>query len=263
MNSPLAWIAIAAVLAAGVGVYYWRGTDPVPPPPPVATAPAAATAPAPPAAPQVLHPVPPPPADAPPLPALGESDAVVNDAVAALVGRDAFARLFFPDGLVRRFVATIDNLPRPTASVRVMPVKAVPGAYAVTAVPGGFAAGADNGLRYRPYVLALEAADAKRLVAAYIRFYPLFDTAYRELGYPNAHFNDRLVAALDDLLAAPDADTAVLVQPKVLYVYADPTLEARSAGQKIMMRMGSANAARVKDKLRAIRRELTGAGASS
>ena len=46
--------------------------------------------------------------------------------------------------------------------------------------------------------------------------------------------------------------------PKVLYEFADADLQERSAGQKIMLRMGSGNAARVKDKLRAIRRELTG-----
>ena len=34
-------------------------------------------------------------------------------------------------------------------------------------------------------------------------------------------------------------------------------LEARSSGQKIMVRIGSANAERVKAKLRVIRRELT------
>jgi len=44
----------------------------------------------------------------------------------------------------------------------------------------------------------------------------------------------------------------------VLYEFADADLEERSAGQKMMLRMGSGNAARVKDKLRAIRRELTG-----
>jgi hypothetical protein len=43
----------------------------------------------------------------------------------------------------------------------------------------------------------------------------------------------------------------------VLYQYADPDLEARSAGPKMMMRMGSENAAKVKAKLQEIRRELT------
>jgi type II secretory pathway component PulM len=47
------------------------------------------------------------------------------------------------------------------------------------------------------------------------------------------------------------------VQPKVLYVFADPALESRSAGQKILMRMGPVNEARVKTKLRDVRRALT------
>jgi hypothetical protein len=46
-----------------------------------------------------------------------------------------------------------------------------------------------------------------------------------------------------------------------MYRYADPELEARSAGQKVLMRIGNANAAVVKDKLRAIRRELVSAPA--
>jgi len=256
MKSPFAWIAVLLVVAGAAGLYYWRstGTTEPPPAPPVAAAPAAAPPLEPP---RVLHPLPEPPADAPALPALADSDSAVNDAVAGLFGRDAFGRFFYPDGLVRRFVATVDNLPRKTTAVRLMPVKPVPGVFAVTAGDGDFAATPDNALRYRPYVVAMEAVDAKRLVATYVRLYPLFQSAYRELGYPDGYFNDRLVFAIDDLLAAPDADGARLTQPKVVYEFADAGLEQRSAGQKIMMRMGSGNAARVKDKLRAIRRELT------
>jgi hypothetical protein len=91
-------------------------------------------------------------------------------------------------------------------------------------------------------------------VAAYVRLYPYFQQAYRELGYPGAYFNDRLVEVLDHLLAAPlPAPPIALAQPHVLYTYADPELEARSAGQKILMRMGAENATAIKDKLRAIR----------
>jgi hypothetical protein len=92
-----------------------------------------------------------------------------------------------------------------------------------------------------------------------MRFYPLFQEAYRDLGYPNGYFNDRLVEAIDDMLAAPIMSGPVkLSQPKVLYEYADPSLEQRSAGQRIMMRMGSDNAARVKAKLAQFRREIVG-----
>ncbi len=49
----------------------------------------------------------------------------------------------------------------------------------------------------------------------------------------------------------------LLAQPKVLYQYVDADLESRSAGQKIMMRMGGENAAKLKSKLHEIRALLT------
>ena len=97
--------------------------------------------------------------------------------------------------------------------------------------------------------------DTGRLMG--VRYYPLFQQAYRELGYPKGFFNDRLIQALDELLDTPSIPEPVgLVQPRLLYQFADPDLEARSAGQKIMIRMGGANAARVKAVLRAIRSEV-------
>jgi hypothetical protein len=123
---------------------------------------------------------------------------------------------------------------------------------------GEAAISAANSARYVPYVRVLESLDTPALIKRYVESYPLFQRAYVELGFPNANFNDRLVAAIDDMLAAPEVSGPVkLVRPKVLYQFADPELESRSAGQKIMLRMGGENAARVKAKLREIRRELT------
>jgi hypothetical protein len=47
-----------------------------------------------------------------------------------------------------------------------------------------------------------------------------------------------------------------LVQPRVLYEFADQSIEERSAGQKMMIRMGAANAAKAKEVIRAIRNEI-------
>ncbi|MDQ6923194.1 MAG: DUF3014 domain-containing protein, partial [Pseudomonadota bacterium] len=113
--------------------------------------------------------------------------------------------------------------------------------------------------RYTPYVQIATAIDAKNLVSAYVHFYPLIQEDYRDLGYPKGYFNDRLIEAIDDLLATPElTDPPQLVQPKVLYQYSDPDLEARSAGQRMMIRMGAENATKIKAKLQEIRRELTG-----
>ncbi len=51
-----------------------------------------------------------------------------------------------------------------------------------------------------------------------------------------------------------------LIQPKVLYEFADPKLEELSAGQKILVRMGSKNTAKVKAKLLEIRSAIVSQG---
>jgi hypothetical protein len=99
--------------------------------------------------------------------------------------------------------------------------------------------------------------DTKQLVTSYTRYYPLFQDAYESLGHPPQYFNDRLVEVIDHLLATPDIRGPVaLVQPNVLYQFADPRLESRSAGQKLLIRMGSDNATAVKAKLRELRAAL-------
>jgi hypothetical protein len=97
-------------------------------------------------------------------------------------------------------------------------------------------------------------------VALYLQYYPLFQSAYQDLGYPNAYFNDRLIAVIDDMLLAPrPPEPVALTRPKVMYEYADPDLEARSAGQKLLMRMSLPEAAEVKERLRALRAALIAA----
>ena len=183
------------------------------------------------------------------LPSLDNSDALLREKLVGLIGRVPFSELVLPASLVRRIVATVDNLPRETASRRVIPLAPVPGAYD----PSNFD-------RYAPYVRVIEAIDEKALVADYARAYPLFQQAYRELGYPDRQFNDRLLQAIDDLLAAPELDAAPeLIRPRVHYEFASTDLETRSAGQKMMLRMGPDNAARVKAKLLLVRRELIAA----
>jgi hypothetical protein len=151
----------------------------------------------------------------------------------------------------------VDNLPRRAVAVRMLPTKPVPGAFLALDLGGDIVIAPQNAARYDNHVRVMEALDTKALVALYVRWYPLFQQAYRELGYPDGHFNDRLVEVIDHLLAAPEAPEPIAVmRPKVLYEYVDPALEARSAGERLLLRIGSANAARVKAKLGEIRAAL-------
>ncbi len=255
------WVIIALALLAGALVFYYFWSRSPAPPPKVAEAPAMPAL-APPAQapvePAILHPIEQVPgAEQVPLPQLDQSDAAVRESLAGALKGNAGMQLLAPGAIVRQIVATVDNLPRKTVAVRVLPVKPVPGAFVAAAEANGTLIAPDNAQRYAPYVSAAESIDTARLVGLYVRMYPLFQQAYVELGYPKGYFNDRLIFVIDHLLAAPELATPIaLVQPKVMYQYADPELEERSAGQKIMIRTGLDNELRLKAKLREIRKAL-------
>ncbi|MBI3777485.1 MAG: DUF3014 domain-containing protein [Gammaproteobacteria bacterium] len=253
------WSVVLLVILGGIAAayYYWRVHEaPMPAPPPRAEAP---TAPEPKPEPAIRHPIQAAPAAGKPLPSPGESDPAMQDELTGLFTRKSTEEFFELKEIVRRFVVTVDNLPRKKVPMRYRLFKPVVGKFSVTGEGENFLSSPENYKRYTSYVWLAEAVDTRKLVATYIRFYPLFQQEYQNLGYPKGYFNDRLVEAIDDLLAAPDIPGRIkLVRPNVLYQFADPDLEALSAGQKIMIRMGSENAARIKARLRDIRSELTG-----
>ena len=52
------------------------------------------------------------------------------------------------------------------------------------------------------------------------------------------------------MLATPELTGKILLErPHVLYEFQNPDLEARSSGQKLLLRMGSENAGKIKVKL--------------
>ncbi len=258
MNKPIWPLLLAVVLGitGSIAWYLYQPEAPLPAPPRQA------------AAPQPAQPAPPThypieetaPAAAPPkpLPGLDDSDAAAQDALAGVIERPTLAELFQLKNLIRRIVATVDNLPREKVSGRLSAFKPVPGHFATAGTDAELSVSPANYDRYTPYVRLAGTVDIRKLVAVYAHLYPLFQQAYADLGYPNGYFNDRLVQVIDHLLATPTAPANLrLVQPNLLYQYADPELESLSAGQKILLRMGPDNAAAVKNKLREIRVEVT------
>ncbi|MGH6624563.1 MAG: DUF3014 domain-containing protein [Burkholderiaceae bacterium] len=254
------WIAgTIALIAAVLGGYAWWKNSQAPvavdQPPVVETA--ATPAPAPPA-PTIEHPIEPAAkAEPAPPPSVDASDPALVQELAALFPSGRVPDFVVPQNLIRNLVATIDNLPREKTAYRLMPIRPAGGSFET--VPGGesVAIAPGNAARYAPTIALVERVNAKQLASLYKRFYPLFQQAYVELGYPTGYFNDRLVAVIDHLLATPDvAGPIELVQPKVLYRFADPQLEALSVGQKGMIRIGPVNAAKLKLKLRELREEV-------
>ena len=251
----IAWFAgIVAVAALAAGGWYWFSSRQTPAPP-------AAVAPTPPptappsAEPPVANPVPQTGSAA--LPALNDSDSLVQEGMNSVLGRAAVEALLVPQNIVRHIVVTVDNLPRRKVAVELRPVKVTPGQTVVSTQGEITTLSEGNYARYAPLVRVVQAADVKALAGLYQRLYPLFQQAYEDLGYPGKYFNDRLIEVIDHLIATPEPVTPIVLrQPKVFWEYADPELEGRSAGQKLLIRMGAAHARVIKTKLREFRDEV-------
>lgn len=258
MSKVTSILVLVLALAIMGGVAWFYASRPAPeapplPPPPQAKADSAPT----PDAPKPIeHPIEAAPA-AQPLPALADSDALLIESLTDLLGARPVRDLLNLQGGVRRIVATVDNLSREKLPQQLSPIKPVGGEFKVTSTAEGTVMGADNAARYAEIVKAAESVDVAKAARAYAKLYPLFQQAYRELGYPQGYFNDRLVQVIDHLLLTPEpAQPIALVQPKVRYEFADPALASMSAGQKALVRMGPDNQRRVKAKLRELRAEV-------
>lgn len=260
------WYAVAGVAGVGLVVaaawlwWYERSAAPTAPdgPSAIVQAPPSPTTPA--SEPAIRHPI-----ESAPIAQAPQGPADVASALDALFGSKAVREMFRPDDFARRFVATIDNLGRSQSPAVLWPVEPLGGRVVVDKRDEVLALGADNGLRYTPYVLILETVDLRRAAAAYAQLYPHFQRAYEDLGYPGRYFNDRLVEVLDLLMATPQPTTAPSVhvplvngpiqpqQPWLFYQFDDPTYEALASGQKLLLRMGPVNERRIKARLAGFR----------
>lgn len=257
MNENFKWIAAAvAVVGLTIGGILYVSRSKKPPVPAAPPAAAVAPEPLPAEEPPIKHPL--PATEAPEkLPPLAESDQPMQRALRDLLGNEPVERFVIPEDLVRHIVVTIDNLPEQKVAQRLRPVRPVSGMFVAGGSEDEPVLDPTNYARYVPLVQLFKSTDTARLVAAYQRYYPLFQDAYANLGHPPQYFNDRVIEVIDHLLATPDvAGQPALKRPGVLYEYADPDVESLSAGQKVLIRMGSANATAVKEKLKELRTAL-------
>lgn len=194
-----------------------------------------------------------------PLPPVEQSDGPILEALSGAFRADGLAEFVNMQDYVKRLVITVDNLPRELVPSQMSMVQRVPGLVEVDKDGDIVTLSPRNYARYDDFVSFAESLDPRLLVSLYLRFYPLLDQTYKQIGHPTGRFHDRVIVAIDDMLAAPTPQGPIeLVQPKVLYRFRDPALQQLSAGQKIMIRIGPDNAATLKKVLRRLRGELLG-----
>ncbi|MGE0639611.1 MAG: DUF3014 domain-containing protein [Thermoanaerobaculia bacterium] len=230
--------AVAAVVLAAAGIAYFafRRTPPPPPAPaPAAEAPAAA------ATAQTA------PAAAVNLPALDESDAFVRGQLLPLSASGIWSSWLGHDSLVRRFVAAVLSIaerknPRPVLAE----VASVRGPFAVRREAGRLVIDPATHARYDGIVDTLQSIDVGAARPAWKILRPLVESAWNEVASPEQSLDATLREVFDHLLAAPVPPESIEVEAhEGVYVYRDRELEALSPAQKLIVRTGAANGARL------------------
>lgn len=255
---------IVAALAF-LGIAWWLFRDELapaapPPPAPPAAVPAVqrpdppapvAPPPAPPPPPAVTRPAPEPPE--PPVPALGESDPFVRAELAPL---GLPAGWVAQDQLGRRLAVLIDNATRSELPHKQLQFLRPQGTYRVVEREGRVYPDPANAARFDPLLDLLESIAPTTAAALVAKIEPILGAALRELGTRDSP-RAIVVEAIDRALEAPEPPRdPVLVQPKVLYQYADPALEALPPLDKQLMRLGPRNHARMRTYLTDLRRAM-------
>lgn len=248
---PAIPIAVLGVVLIGLYVAFRSGA-PVSPKTPTATpapAPVATVAAVPAPAPARIE-----------LPPLNASDVIVRGWIAALSANRDFAKWLIPDQLIRKFVAAVGNIAEaedPIAHIRHL---APPTRFQAMGPRNALVADPKSYRRFDAFASVAASIDATAAARLYLNLGPLFDDAYAELGHPKGEFHQTLARALGHLLATPVSPHRFdLVRQKVSFAFADPQLEALAPAQKMMIRMGPDNRAKVQAKLEEFRAALEAA----
>jgi hypothetical protein len=188
---------------------------------------------------------------------LDESDEVVRELAKGLSSNPRLAAWLMSKDLIRKFVAAVDNIAlgqSPRAHIGFFKPE---GDFEVIEKSGEYFINPASYERYDPVAEVFASLDTKGTVTLYKKLRPALQEAYRELGYPEANFDDTLKKAIDELLKVPVVDEDIQVKKKIVtYTMVDPELEKLSPAQKHLLRMGPDNVKRIQSKLREMSQAL-------
>lgn len=238
MNSRGAFLLLAVLAAAGAGVGLYVSRRPAPGP--GLSSPVPAAAPAAPAG----------------VPSLEESDPWVREKSFGLSNDLSIRSWLSSDSLASRLVAGLARIARGEIPRESLAAFAPRGAFALKKRGGKvYADLAAGGTRYKAALDAASSIDPAAAAKLFDELEPLLDAAQAALGERGGTARETFFAAARELLAAPAVPAEPELKPGkkgVVYVFADPKLEALSAAQKQLIRLGPAGQKAVQDKLRAI-----------
>ena len=188
-----------------------------------------------------------------PLPELDDSDAWLRGLIGQLSAHPELAEWLVTDEMIRRFVASVDNLAEGTSPRSHLPFMVPEGPFKIVERDGQYFVDPGSYERYDTAVEAVTSIDSEGAAQLYAALLPLFREAYRDLGYPGQTFDDAMRQAVDRLLETPVVSSDIEVIRKVSsYELADPELEKLPSASKNFLRFGPRNLRRLQAKAREI-----------
>jgi len=255
-KSILITAAVIILLILGAGVLYWHSTRPPAAPPTVEQPKATESSQAPPAAEvKVGEEKEAPPQPEVKLPALDQSDDFVRQMLRNLSPHGKLVEWLKIKNIIRVFVAAVDNIangksPRPQLGF-LSPGQAFPVTEKGDRIyldPKGYG-------RFDIITDAIVSFSSSRTVQVYQKLKPLFQEAYRELGYPQKDFHATFIQAMKRILDTPIVEREILLKEEgkgLNYVFIDDGLENMSEVQRHLLRMGPKNTQKIQQKVREI-----------
>ena len=179
------------------------------------------------------------------LPALANSDVMLRELVAQLSQHPTLARFLATRGLVRSVTLSIVQIGDGRTPAQPLAVLRPPTRLEVSGADAGRVE-SSSFVRWESVVRALNSIPARDAAQVYVNVKPLFDEAYRELGYPDGDFDQALAKAIRMLQATPQpaGDLSVL-RREGYFEHEDPAFRSLPPVQKQLLLMGPENRARI------------------
>ncbi len=187
---------------------------------------------------------------------LNESDPVIRDLIKRLTSNPQLANWAMTDDLTLNFVAGVDNIANGQSPRAQVDFFTLTEGFHVVERNGRTYIDPASYERYNAVAEVFDSLDTEGTVRLYKQLKPVIQEAYKDLGYPDADFQDTLIRAFVELLKVPVAKDILLEKKIISYAMVDPELESLSQSQKHLLRMGPENILRIQSKLREMAQAL-------
>ena len=184
------------------------------------------------------------------LPSLVDSDTMLRELAGTLSRNPLLARLVATRGLVRNATLAVVQIGDGKTPAVPLAVLRPPTRLQINGPQSGRVENASYA-RWEAATVALLSIPAADAARVYVNVKPLFDEAYRDLGYPNGDFDVALSKAIRTLEATPPSPAdMVLLRGEGYFEHADSNLGSLQPVQKQLLLFGPENRARVQSWLR-------------